>query len=207
MMDTSFARQLLTDTVKQPFERSRFQQLIRYLVNDLDESTLLTDGDRCIREAYKSQVHQCQRIGQYIDPENNIVDVLWVQLKDATTLERSRDLQRNFVGQYLQDRGNRSAALVAYYADESPDWRFSWVQVDDCLEPHNNDIRQSRKTAIAVRRVSFLLGPDGPNRIIQQRLLPLVWNTQQNPTLKEIEAAFSLEALTKEFLEQYRALF
>ncbi|MBW2321268.1 MAG: Eco57I restriction-modification methylase domain-containing protein, partial [Deltaproteobacteria bacterium] len=57
------------------------------------------------------------------------------------------------------------------------------------------------------RRYSFLVGKNENSHTAQSRLVPLLIEDEHNPTLKEIEDAFGIEKVTKEFFEKYRQLF
>lgn len=206
-MEKSSAIKLLTDTLQKPFDEAQFRQFARNLVNDLDESKAFQAQGNYIKNAYKHQVRQYKRIGQYVDPDDNTIDVLVVRLQKPTSLDRARTMQRNFIAQYLQDRDQKEAALVAYYTDGSPDWRFSLVRLDYRLEQQEDGNYKPRKEVTAARRSSFLVGQTEPNHTAQQQLLPLLLNDRQNPTLDELEAAFNIESVTKEFFEQYKSLF
>jgi hypothetical protein len=177
------------------------------LVNDLDESKAFQVQGNYIKDAYKHQVRQYKRIGQYVDPDGNTIDVLVVRLQQSTSLDRARTMQRNFIAQYLQDRNQKEAALVAYTTDGSPDWRFSLVRLDYRLEQQADGSYKPKKEVTAARRSSFLVGQTEPNHTAQQQLLPLLLNDRQNPTLDELEAAFNIESVTQEFFEQYKNLF
>ena len=113
-MEKKSATRLLTETLQNPFDEDRFRQFARNLVNDLDESKAFQAQGNYIKDAYKKQVRQYKRIGQYVDPDSNTIDVLVVRLHEPTTLDRARTMQRNFIAQYLQDRDRKEAALVAY---------------------------------------------------------------------------------------------
>jgi hypothetical protein len=115
-------------------------------------------------------------------------------------------MQRNFLAQYLQDRGQKEAALVAYTTDDSLDWRFSLVRLDYRLEVQADGTYKPTKEVTAARRSSFLVGQTEPNHTAKKQLLPLL-QAHQNPTLDDLEAAFNIESVTKEFFEQYKALF
>lgn len=208
-MDRASAERLLKQALEQPFEEARFQQMVRNLVNDLDESDriLKTWQGNYIKDAYKEQVRQYKRLGQYTDPDDNVIDVLWVRLKKITSLDRARTMQRNFIAQYLQDRGTKDAALVAYSADDSEDWRFSFVRVDYRLEQKPDGTYKPKKEVTAARRASFLVGANEPSHTAQQQLLPLLLNDRENPGLDELEETFSIESVTKEFFEKYKKLF
>ena len=206
-MEKSIATRLLKDTLQSPFDEAKFRQFARNLVNDLNEDKAFTAQGSYIKDAYKHQVRQYKRIGQYVDPEKNTIDILVVRLQQPTTLDRARTMQRNFIAQYLQDRNQKEAALVAYTTDDSPDWRFSLVRVDYRLEQQADGSYKPKKEVTAARRSSFLVGQTEPNHTAQQQLLPLLLNDRQNPTLDELEAAFNIESVTKEFFERYKNLF
>ncbi|MGA1409192.1 MAG: class I SAM-dependent DNA methyltransferase, partial [Prochlorotrichaceae cyanobacterium] len=206
-MEKSIATRLLKDTLQSPFDETQFRQFTRNLVNDLNEDKAFTAQGNYIKDAYKQQVRQYKRIGQYVDPDENTIDILVVRLHQTTTLDRARTMQRNFIAQYLQDRDQKEAALVAYYTDDSPDWRFSLVRLDYRLEQQSDGSYKPKKEVTAARRSSFLVGETEPNHTAQQQLLPLLLNDRQNPTLDELEAAFNIESVTKEFFERYKNLF
>ena len=206
-MEKAIAIKLLTDTLQKPFDEAQFCQFARNLVNDLDESKAFQAQGNYIKDAYKQQVRQYKRIGQYVDPDENTVDILVVRLQKPTSLDRARTMQRNFIAQYLQDRDQKEAALVAYTTDDSPDWRFSLVRLDYRLEQQADGSYKPKKEVTAARRSSFLVGETEPNNTAQQQLLPLLLNDRKNPTLDELEAAFNIESVTKEFFERYKSLF
>lgn len=164
-MDKVAAQKLLNQTFEHGFDESQFRLLVQNVVNDLNMDKALTIQGNYIKDSYKDQVQQYKRLGQYIDPEENVIDVLWVRLKRPTSLERARTMQRNFIAQYLQDRDGKDAALVAYSVDELTDWRFSFVRVDYRLEQKPDGTYKPTKDVTAARRSSFLVG--GWNRVIR----------------------------------------
>lgn len=205
-MDRASAERLLKQALEQPFEEARFKLLAKNLVNDLEKpSTSLVTGGQ-IKDAYKDHVQFYKRLGKYVDPEQNVIDVVWVKLKKSTSLERARTKQRNFIADYLQTRGGKDAALVAYSADDAEDWRFSFVRVDYRLEQKPDGTYKPKKEVTAARRASFLVGANEPSHTAQQQLLPLLLN-DQNPVLDDLEETFSIESVTKEFFEEYKKLF
>jgi len=206
-MEESIAKKLLKETLENPFDEAQFRQFVRNLVNDLDESKAFQAQGNYIKDAYKRQVRQYKRIGQYVDPDGNVIDVLVVRLQQPTSLDRARTMQRNFIAQYLQDRDQKEAALVAYTTDGSEDWRFSLVRLDYRLEQQADGSYKPKKEITGARRSSFLVGKNEPNHTAQRQLVRLLENDRQNPTLDELEAAFNSESVTKEFFEQYDKLF
>jgi len=57
------------------------------------------------------------------------------------------------------------------------------------------------------RRFSYIVGEGESCHTAQTRFLDLLQDTENNPKLAQIENAFSVEAVTKEFFTKYRALF
>jgi methylase of polypeptide subunit release factors len=57
------------------------------------------------------------------------------------------------------------------------------------------------------RRWSFLVGTNEKSHTAQSRLVNILVNDEQAPTLEEIEKAFDIETVTREFFLKYRELF
>src|SRR6266487_6561971 len=57
------------------------------------------------------------------------------------------------------------------------------------------------------RRFSYIVGEGESCHTAQTRFLDLLKDTDKNPTLLQLEEAFSVEAVTKEFFRKYADLF
>ncbi|MBC8552462.1 MAG: Eco57I restriction-modification methylase domain-containing protein, partial [Candidatus Brocadiales bacterium] len=57
------------------------------------------------------------------------------------------------------------------------------------------------------KRYSFLVGKNEPNHTAQAQLVGILSDDRKNPTLSELETAFSVDAVTKQFYKDYRAQF
>jgi len=207
-MDKQAAKNLITQTFEVPFDEQRFKRFARNLLNQIDESKDFAYQGRYIPDAFKGHVRQYKRLGTYTDPEGETVDILIVRLKKETALSRARTMQRNFVARYLKGRDEKDAAIVAYYTDGQPDWRFSLVKMEYQIQQSQETGRLKVSESLTpARRYSFLVGENEPNHTAQQQLLPILQETRRNPTLAQLEAAFNIESVTKEFFERYKALF
>ncbi len=202
------AKKLITNTFQQSFDENHFRLFIRNLFNDLDESgaTPYYQG-QYIPEAYRKHIRRYKRLGKYIDPEGAALDVLVVNLKRDTALDRARTMQRNFIAWYLKHRGEKDAAIVAYHTDGLEDWRFSYVHMEYRAEQEKSGKVRIKTDLTPARRYSFLVGANEPNHTAQQQLLPLIQDDRNNPTLAELEKAFTIESVTREFFERYKELF
>ena len=213
-MDKASAQRLLTQSLGNSFDEGRFQQLVVNLLKGMNQDKAFERPvqGQYIKESFREQVQQYRRIGQYVDPEGNVIDVLWVRLRSGRQLEQARTMQRNFAAQYLQDRGEKEGALIAYYVDEGAEtdapadrrqqWRFSLVRLEYSLDPTG----KIKKEVTAARRSSFLVGSGEPSHTAQRQLMPLLTGIKK-PSLEELEATFSVEAVTDEFFGEYKALF
>lgn len=199
---------LIEKTFKNPFDEDRFRLFARNLLNGLDESkeVVFDYYGQYIRDAYKGHVKRYKRIGKYTDTEGSELDVLIVNLEKETALDQARTMQRNFIASYLKKRGEKDAALVAFHTDGLEDWRFSFVRMDYRRVEKKGKLKLQEDLTPA-RRYSFLVGKNEPNHTARQQLLPIMQEDKQNPSLAEIESAFNIESVTKEFFEKYKGLF
>jgi type I restriction-modification system DNA methylase subunit len=206
-MNQQEAKNLIRDTFQNPFDEQRFRLFAKNLFNDLDESKAFSYQGQYIPDAYKGHVRQYKRLGKYTDPEGAALDVLVVNLKREAALDRARTMQRNFIAWYLKHRGEKEAAIVAYHTEGLDDWRFSYVRMDYRAEQDESGKVRVKTDLTPARRYSFLVGKNEPNHTAQQQLLSIVQDDRNNPTLAELEKAFNIESVTREFFERYKNLF
>ncbi|MDP3831555.1 MAG: hypothetical protein Q8Q47_09810, partial [Ignavibacteriaceae bacterium] len=195
------AKNLIFKTFENPFNEAQFIFFIKNLLNDLDESKSKDYRGNLIPDAFSDAVSIYKRIGQYKDPKNNVIDILTVKLKKETSLERARSLQRNFIARYLKQH-THEAALVAYFTEGSNDWRFSFVKMDINLKD-----KKIETDFTPARRYSFLVGTNEGSHTAQNQFVKLLTENEENPILQNIENAFNIETVTKEFFLRYRDLF
>lgn len=206
-MDRNSARTIIESTLTQSFDESRFLNLSVNLLEGInrDKAFSWVSGNY-IRDAFKAHVRKYRRLGTYTDPDGRKLDLLIVHLRNPWALERSRGTQRNFVAEYLKQRGEKDAALIAYHVDDLSEWRFSYVRMQYREEVTDSGRVKVKEDFTPARRYSFLVGQHEPSHTAQQQLIPLL-EEADTPSLEEIERAFSVERVTKEFYTDYRALF
>ena len=207
-MDKDSAKRLVKKTLECSFNKEQFKILIKNVLNEFNEEKKFQPrGGQYISTAFKDSIKTLERVGQYKDSEDNTLDILIVQLKKDSTLERARSEQRNYIAKYLKkDRNHqlKDGALVAFVSPNQKDWRFSFVRMEYKFDEKKQKIKEEWTPA---RRYSFLVGENENSHTAQSCLVPLLQNDQTNPTLKDLENAFSVEKITKEFYEKYRQLF
>jgi hypothetical protein len=203
-MNRDQARQLIRDTFEKPYDKGRFYNFTRNLLKSFTDAPFLIAGNR-VQGAFSSYIKSYERIGIYKTPDERI-DILAVYLKKEESLDRARTMQRNFIAGYLSGKwgtdSDKNAALVAFVSPDATDWRFSLVKLEYSIK----DARP-REEFTPARRYSFLVGEHESSHTAQSRLIPLLENDDDNPTLSQLEEKFNVEVVTNEFFVKYRDLF
>ncbi len=210
-MDKLQAQKIIKDTFENSFDEKRFIYFIENLLN-LDSSSIEDNhpySGNFIPDAFKDYISTLKRIAKYVDGQNEM-DVLICKLKKETSLEHARTMQRNFIAWYLNgSRGGKlkDAALVAFVSPKGEDWRFSLVKMDYRFEEDKGGRLKVKEEFTPARRWSFLVGANEKSHTAQRQLVDILANDEKNPTLAQLEEAFNIETVTKEFFEWYRKLF
>lgn len=156
-MTNDQARKLISDTFQKPYDKGRFSNFARNLLNHVEDASFTYKGN-LIPDAYDPYIQTLERLGKYQDPQGNKLDVLVVHLKKGSSLERARTMQRNFIGWYLNgSRGGdqKEAALAAFVSPDGEDWRFSLVKMEYKLQQTASGRTRAREEFTPARRYSF----------------------------------------------------
>ena len=207
-MDKNSAIQLIENTFNTKFDENKFTLFIKNFLNELEPKSNTYSGN-LLWDDYKEHINSYKRIGKYTDPNGEALDVLIVQVKTVTKLQKARTTLRNFVIKHLS-KFEKDYALVAFYSkeDNGADWRFSFIKLEhqSYLDEEKQKIK-TRKEFTPAKRYSFLVGEYEHSHTAKNQLLPLLQNIANNPTLEELENSFSIEKITDEFFGQYKDLF
>jgi Alw26I/Eco31I/Esp3I family type II restriction m6 adenine DNA methyltransferase len=206
-MQKQEAINIIENTFNAAFTEERFTLFIKNLLNDVDTTKYNEYHGQFLKDSFKEHIRQYKRIGKYTDPNGDTLDILIVEVTDQTKLDKARTTLRNFVINHL-DNFEKDYALAAFYSksDNGADWRFSLVKLEYRTEVKEGKLKQSKELTPA-KRYSFLVGVHEKAHTAKKQLLPLLENVYNNPTLEDLEEAFSIEKITDEFFEQYKALF
>ena len=205
-MKEAEAIKLVDDTFTRPYDEARLRVFVHNLFHEYERLAEKASVGRYIPDAFKHSIVSCKRLAKFTDPQGMRLDVLSVKLPSRRALENARTMQRNFIARYLNGgRGGKlkDAALVAFYADDSDDWRFSLVRMDYVLDEEKQKIKKELTPA---RRYSFLVGTGEKTHTARRQLLPILQSAAET-TLAELENAFNIETVTNEFFRQYKALY
>ncbi|HQG79226.1 MAG TPA: Eco57I restriction-modification methylase domain-containing protein, partial [bacterium] len=165
-------------------------------------------GIQVITQRYLDFIGSWERIGRYKDKNGKTIDILVVKLRKEVSLYRARTAQRNFVAEYLQGKlgttTEKDAALVAFISPDDEDWRFSLVKLNYRFEETPSGKVRVKEEFTPARRWSFLVGKNEKSHTAQSRFLPILENDEWKPALEDLEKAFDVEIVTKEFFDAYR---
>jgi len=207
-MNKQQAQRLIKDTFETTFDKGRFSGFVRNLLNHIEDTPFAYQGNH-IPEKFRQYIKTLERIGKYNEGEHSL-DILIITLQKETSLERARTMQRNFIAWYLNgSRGGemKDSALVAYVSPDHDDWRFSLVKMDYKFEKTKTGKMKVKEEFTPARRWSFLVGVNEKSHTAQSRLVKILADDEHVPTLAELEEAFNIETVTKEFFLKYRELF
>jgi len=206
-MNRDQSRNLIRQTFTHAFDKPTFENFTRNLVNHIDESKEFSRSSQYIKDAFKNHVQRFERLGTYTTPKKETLDVLVVHVTKESKLERTRTALRNFVADHLKARNDKDAALVAFVSPTEKQWRFSFVKMEYATVRNDDGKVGVEAHLTPARRFSYLVGEGESCHTAQTRFLDLLQDTRTDPTLADIEEAFSVEAVTKEFYKEYRKLF
>lgn len=173
------------------------------LVQELFDNIKLVAPNKFNKECtnFSSHIEGSSHVGYYNAPDNKKLIIASVKLKRDAYVKNSRSTQRSYA-KVLIENGNCDAALIAFYTEGEPRWRLSFVRLDYEMKVDNGKVKMVENMTPA-KRYSFLVGKDEPCHTAVERFRHFVADENYHPTLDELEEAFSVEAVTKEFFNLY----
>ncbi|HLS28305.1 MAG TPA: hypothetical protein VK041_06615, partial [Opitutales bacterium] len=184
----------LQQRLHQPYRRDEWRNILHEI---LDGALFLNDSPQVLQASHEN-VRQTLQLGRINLSDGNSVALLEVETSDQTKLARNRVSLRNFVASFIDEAG-AAAVLAVFQQPGFSDWRLTYASRQTTLD---EDTFEITTIETAPRRFTFLLGPDEPCRTPAGRLA-MVREKKEDLTLTELEKAFSVEALSKEFFKRY----
>lgn len=150
---------------------------------------------------FSSHIAGSAHVGNYVDPNGKKLIIFSVQLLNKTYVETSRSTQRNYAKKLIENAG-ADGALIAFYTEGEPKWRISFVRLDYEIKFENGKLKTAENITPA-KRYSYLVGKEEPCHTAIDRFRKFITDQNFNPTLDDLEEAFSVEAVTNEFFNLY----
>ncbi len=158
------------------------------------------------REEYSNfsfYIRSYTHVGEYRTPNGEKLAIFAVCLKKEQQVENSRSTQRGYAKKLIEN-SNADAAMVAFYTEEDPKWRISFVRLD-----YEMRIEKGRLKAIEnitpAKRCSYLVGESEPCHTAVERFRRFITDDPNagGLTLNDLEDIFSVEKVTNEFFALY----
>ncbi len=180
----------------QPYERQVWQKLLHSLFPD--GSLHLFSSPQKLA-ASQEKVKSTRQLGTIDLPDGNTIALLEVETTDQIKLARNRVGLRNFVSTFIDEAG-ASAVLAVFHQEKSEDWRLTYAARQTTLDEETSAIVTIET---APRRFTFVLGRNEPCRTAASRLATLLEKGDEL-SLTDVEKAFSVETLSKDFFKKYK---
>ena len=189
-------QEIFQTVLTNPYNHDSFVGFIREFLNGIE----IVAPNRYIevKSNFSFYVDGYYHVGNYVSDNGDKIAVISVCLNRGDTVERARGMQRNFV-KPLIEQGGCAGALVSFFTKDEPNkWRLSFIRMD--YEFSKGKVTEKLTPA---KRYSYLVGKGEPCHTAQTRLYPIFANDDINPGIDELEEAFSVEKVTKEFFDLY----
>lgn len=202
-MQHNDAVRLISKTFEARYSEDAFRQFIYEILPGTIARNNIYSGNY-IPVAYRNYILSYKYLCKYVTPDGDELAVLAVNCIKAQTLEKARTAQRNFIANYMKERG-KNACLVAFYSDdnERSTWRFSFVRID---ETFNWETLKAKEVITPAKRYSYMVGVKESSHTAQQQLCSLL-ESGASPTLADLEQAFAIERISDEFFLAYKNKF
>ena len=182
---------IFEDVLKNAYSFEKFKKFAREFLTGLE---IFPDRSQEPPQHFSEHIKEFYMLGR----QNNIV-VIAVNLQNDKSVERSRSVQRNFVKSLIENEIDVDGAIAAFYSDSMPEkWRLSFVRLD-----YEFVAGKGAKIQITPAKV----GENEPCSTAFQQLFPIFDNDSIDVTLDDLENAFSVERVTKEFFDRYAEKF
>ena len=205
MTENNQKKKLFLDTLTSAYNHKEYVRFLQELLNDVH----LVAPETFNKEysSLSAVIEGHYHIGNYKGPDGKKIALFAVQLQSKGNVENARSTQRAFIKSLLDNSGYDSA-LAAFYTMEkdregrerpSDKWRLSLIRIEYGFA----EGKLSTKLTPA-KRYSYLVGKDEPCHTAQERLYGMFVQDEVDPSLNDLEEAFSVETVTKQFFNDYK---
>ena len=185
---------LLEQALQQPFREPFWQTLLTEIfvneqLNLLPQPQALAANEDCLRSV--------KQLGKLVLPDANVL-LLIIETGEQVQLNRNRVTLSAFLKRFLNDP-DYDAVLAVFHQPNHPNWRITYASIYVSIDPETG-VFQNNETE--PRRFSLLVGGNEPCCTAAERLAQ-IRDLRETLNLGELETAFSVEKLSKEFFDKY----
>ncbi|WP_052731225.1 Eco57I restriction-modification methylase domain-containing protein [Spirosoma radiotolerans] len=186
-----FLRQPFSDNIENGTVRTLVKRLFGAAVELFTSPNILVESKESIRLS--------QQIGSIPLSDGRNLAIFDVTVTDSIQIARNRKGLRDAAAKYI-DQSVIYGAIVFYHNPNQSDYRLSFISR---YAEFDLETGQLIKGETKPKRYTFLLGPNESCTTAAERLGDLMLNTRPK-RLKELEEAFSVERLNRDFFKEYR---
>lgn len=190
---------IIEDILKSAYSTEGFVAFVKEIFDSI--KIIAPDKKNKEYSNFNSHIETYSHIGSYTSPDGKKIAVFEVQLKAASYVENARSTQRSYARKLIEN-GNVDGAIIAFFTPNDAKWRLSFVRLDYEMKFEGGKFK-TKENLTPAKRYSFLVGKDEPCHTAISRFHNFIIDKNYNPTLDEIEEAFSVEKVTKEFFDLY----
>ncbi len=193
---------LLRIHLQQPYRRESWLTILPQLLPRVEffaqpaDFPLTTERERAIASGRR-------QIGVATIPDETgtekHVAIYEIEVAENVDLPRNRVSLRELVARSI-DQASAHAVLAFFVQPGRDEYRLTYAARESSLDVETLEI-STRETA--PKRFTFILGPTEPCRTAADRLTELAAH-RASLSFKDVERAFSVERLTKEFFAEYK---
>lgn len=180
------------------YARETWTTILRDLFPEGSVTLLAAPSD--IGAAHDS-VTATRQLGNLQLVDGSRVALVEVEAADSVMLAKNRIALRNFIGKLIVP-GSSDAVLAVFHQPGRDDWRLTYASRRTTLDPETFAVTHSETSP---RRFTFVLGPGETCRTAAGRLKEL--EGKDRLSLDELERAFSVERLNKDFFKRYKEFY
>ncbi|MBN1185652.1 MAG: Eco57I restriction-modification methylase domain-containing protein [Bacteroidales bacterium] len=185
----------LRDLLKQPYRLENWKMVVdevfpnvSYLQNPLD-----------IDISHKTdKVESFKQLGTVRLNDGKNLAMFEVHVAPNVNISRNRVELRNLVAPFIDQE--RSHGVLVIYEQGLDDYRFTFTAKETEFDEEKGDFYQKETDT---KRFTYILGPNEPCRTPGERFWELS-QKKSEATLNDVEKAFSVERLSKEFFTKYK---
>ncbi len=183
--------------LKQRFDEAKFIEFVSDLLNLSPEDINFSVSEiKPEQKQFRNTIEYYKYIANYSSNSDKIGTFIVKLTLDGS--QNARTAQRTFISSLL-NKYNLDASIVAFYQDNEPSWRLSFVKKE--LNFTDKGIKVDLTPA---KRFSYLVGENESVHTAQEYLLSLLNIENRKITLSDIEKVFDVEKVTKKFFEEYK---
>ena len=189
-------QEILQNLLSKKFNLEEYKNFINRFFYKIENKN--GSKSQAIEKQFSDYISSFTEIAKYKDEKNNSISFMVVEIKKEKSVERARNMQRNYMAKFL-DKNEYSASIVAFHNEEEENWRLSFVRLD-----YSFSEKGILKEITPAKRYSYLVGKDEPNHTAKKQFYTNLSNLQKNPNVDELEKMFEIENVTKDFFEKYK---